>query len=470
MKKWMALVLALAMMICAAGAMAENPFTVTGTEGTDYSWNDSDSILTIETSGQTIKMASGVDETYARIEIADDVTSVTLESVKIGTSSGAAVEQLGAEKLTVTLVGANTLETDDWDCAALQQGTVMITENLDGSYTASGSHLIINGSGRLTAISADGAGIGGGSYGHAHVTIESGKVTATSGSDGAGIGGGYHGIGVVMISGGKVTATGGFSGAGIGGGNEGNGHVTIKGGTVNATGSSNGAGIGGGHQGIGVVEISGDSTVVVAKGGDSAAGIGGGYLGAGNVTITGGTVNAKSDSGAGIGGGYECTGYVTISGGKVTAKSDTEGIGSGGGMVPTVTLSSAAGKVFKVTANTEKSNPNNSNRLIKTYEALTNWMNEINATYKYFHYEEIDQTAGGQNPGGEQNPGGQKPNDGEGQPDDGMMEPSGTQEQSDNQQAAANANLPKTGDPSNLMLFTALLGASMAGLKLRRKH
>lgn len=280
--------------------------------------------------------------------------------------------------------------------------------------------------------SSYGAGIGGGNEGNGHVTIKGGKVTATSGSDGAGIGGGYHGIGVVMISGGKVTATGGFSGAGIGGGYLGAGDVTITGGKVNAEGFS-GAGIGGGQEGHGLV------------------------------TISGGEVDATSKTGAGIGGGYERTGYVTISGGKVTAKSDTEGIGSGGDMVPTVTLSSAAGKVFEVTANTEKSNPDNSNRLSKTYEDLTDWMNEINATYKYFHYEEIDQTAGGQNPGS------QKPNEGEGQPDDGMMEPSGTQEQPDNQQAVANANLPKTGDPSSLMLFTALLGASAAGLGIKKR-
>lgn len=134
MKKGFALVLTLVLTLCAVGALAaSNPFTVTdtsgtaGTDGTDYEWSDSGNLLTIMKSGLTISMASG-NSTSARIEIASNVTSVTLAGVKISAATGPAIEQLGTGTLTVTLEGDNVLETTADDYAALQQGSVTITK------------------------------------------------------------------------------------------------------------------------------------------------------------------------------------------------------------------------------------------------------------------------------------------------------------------------------------------------------
>ena len=160
--------------------------------------------------------------------------------------------------------------------------------------------------GILFAVDRSGcAGIGGGwNSAGGTVTVNGGKVTATSESIAAGIGGGFQGAGgTVTVNGGTVTATGGSNAAGIGGGKNGaGGTVTVNGGTVNATGEFNAAGIGGGVEGAGgTVTVNGGT--VTATGGEYAAGIGGGYKGAGGtVTVNGGTVTAiGGQDGAGIG-------------------------------------------------------------------------------------------------------------------------------------------------------------------------
>ncbi|MFR5602089.1 MAG: putative Ig domain-containing protein [Lachnospiraceae bacterium] len=171
--------------------------------------------------------------------------------------------------------------------------------------------------GDITALNKDGGGPGIGSYsGHAgRITITGGKVHATGGGNSAGIGSGFQGTsGTIWIGGdAEVTAVGGSYGAGIGGGYLADGGtITIEGGTVNATGG--GVPSSGGTAGIG--------------GGDGAAG--------GKITITGGYVEATgkamgSHGGAGIGGGSSHDGgEITITGGTVIATGDKYGAGIGG--------------------------------------------------------------------------------------------------------------------------------------------
>jgi len=186
-----------------------------------------------------------------------------------------------------------------------------------------------------------GAGIGGGSNGHAEdITINGGTVTATNLAYGAGIGGGQGGHGKrITINGGTVNALNHYRGAGIGGGYGNDGEdITIRGGEITAICRYEGAGIGGGPGGSGKnIKISGGTVTANANGGG--AGIGGGPSGhAENITINGGTVTAKSNSGgAGIGGGCYCDGKdIAISGGTVNATGSNgsrfgSGIGGGNG-------------------------------------------------------------------------------------------------------------------------------------------
>ena len=204
--------------------------------------------------------------------------------------------------------------------------------------------------GNITATSDDwGAGIGSGSYGTGTVEITGGEINATGGYLGAGIGGGCNGSGNVTISGGTITAVGGGDGddsgggAGIGGGYYNGATVTITGDAVikNASSTKYGAGIGGGNGSDGNVTISGNAKIENATGGYGAAGIGGGAfsspdkIGNGNVVIKD---NAKIDNvqggayGAGIGGGIYGLSNVTIEGNtKVNATGGAGGAAIGGG-------------------------------------------------------------------------------------------------------------------------------------------
>ena len=205
--------------------------------------------------------------------------------------------------------------------------------------------------GNITATTSDdwGAGIGSGSYGTGTVEITGGEINATGGYLGAGIGGGCNGSGNVTISGGTITAVGGGDGddsgggAGIGGGYYNGATVTITGDAVikNASSTKYGAGIGGGNGSDGNVTISGNAKIENATGGYGAAGIGGGAfsspdkIGNGNVVIKD---NAKIDNvqggayGAGIGGGIYGLSNVTIEGNtKVNATGGAGGAAIGGG-------------------------------------------------------------------------------------------------------------------------------------------
>ena len=188
-----------------------------------------------------------------------------------------------------------------------------------GIRAVEGSTLRINGTGTLTAIGRDGAGIGGGFF-------ENG--------------------GTIYINGGTIDATGCLDSAGIGGGFMGNGgNITIAGGTVTArssmeqVGFSHGAGIGGGLFGnSGNISITGG---IVTAYGSWGAGIGSGQLGnSENIYISGGTIvaNVLADPdfpyyvGAGIGGGMGSDGgVIIITGGVITANNEGNGAAIGGG-------------------------------------------------------------------------------------------------------------------------------------------
>ena len=137
-----------------------------------------------------------------------------------------------------------------------------------GKVIIEGGTIVATGGGSENASDTlGGAGIGGGGvgsvtsadyYSEIEVHIRDGKVTAVGTADGAGIGGGANlDGGIIAINGGQVEATGGrepsdiFGGAGIGGGDTaGVTSITIDGDAkVVARGSGAAAGIGGGKDG-----------------------------------------------------------------------------------------------------------------------------------------------------------------------------------------------------------------------------
>ena len=215
-------------------------FTVSGGK-LDVDFTFKDGVLTILTD-TALKITTNGTATTQRIEVAGNTSAnITLASVNIHTSSGAAfhIADNNTGKVSITLEGNNTLASGQ-NCAGLQKN------NANGSLT-------IQGTGTLTARGGDGAaGIGGGNGATgSNITIDGGTVTATGGNGAAGIGSGYsRGASDIKINGGTVTAIGGGGpegGAGIGSGALGfASSIKINGGTVTATGGAYGAGIGGG--------------------------------------------------------------------------------------------------------------------------------------------------------------------------------------------------------------------------------
>ncbi len=299
--------------IDADGAMktASNPMRITGETTTlDNAWYVVDSNVTID---ERISVSGAVN-----LILVDGCTLTANEG--IGVTDGNLLTIYGQTSGTGTLTATITKAEQKKACIGGESGDSGI--------------ITING-GKITATSTDSnnaysAVIGGGDGGAGYVTINGGTVTATANYGwGAAIGGGRNGAGNVTINGGTVTAIG-FQGAGIGGGNGGAGNVTIKDGNITATGGQYGAGIGGGNSGGGTIEINGGS--ITATGGQRGAGIGGGSSGGGTIEINGGTIIATgSDGGAGIGGGSVGGGTIEIKSGNITANGGDNGAGIGGG-------------------------------------------------------------------------------------------------------------------------------------------
>ncbi|MCD8312513.1 MAG: arabinogalactan endo-1,4-beta-galactosidase, partial [Firmicutes bacterium] len=262
-------------------------------ESGSCSYDDSNNQIIISSPGVYDIYGNGKTSTTIKVTASNGDVHIILVDVEIVSNDVSPLEIDCSSKVTIKLLGTNTLDASIVSgYAGLQKtstaNTLVITsEDGDGKTTGT-----LNAKGGELA-----AGIGGGNGGAgSNITISGGTVNATGGIGGAGIGGGNNGAGTVTINGGTVNATGGIGGAGIGGGYYGAGTVTIDGGTVNAYGGSNAAGIGGGKEGDGTVTIEGGA--VSATGGTDASDIGGGQNGSSNVSsseeITYGTIDACS--------------------------------------------------------------------------------------------------------------------------------------------------------------------------------
>jgi hypothetical protein len=358
-----------------------------GVSGTDYTYTTgTPNVLAIRSSTPlTISMASGPTATdVIAVAVPTGVSAnVALRNVSIDVSgiAGAAALDVDGGSLTLTLEGANNLQSAS-NRAGLQlqnYANLIITAASNGSsLNATGGRAGIGAGVSTNNVSADNAG---------NITINGGAITATGGADGgAGIGGGGGGdtssshSGNITINGGVIKATGGArGGAGIGGGfyHSSSGMISIGDGEIEATGGADGgAGIGGGYLNspVGAITITNNSRVnantnfnlggagIGGGRGDSpadsitisastittsshnyGAGIGGGNDDSGvtgaisiagaNVDVSGGASSGNTDGGAGIGGGFHASsvGSLTISGSTVTAVATACAAGIGGG-------------------------------------------------------------------------------------------------------------------------------------------
>ncbi len=359
-----------------AHAASAGGLTVTGgTDGTDYSYDETKHQLIVKTdtaltlsgkdNAMQIYIESGVD---ANLTL-NDIFINRYENNKQSMNSEAAVviEDDSPATVTLTIKGTNGY-LGGINAPAIQKNGDQGKLIFKGSTT---SKIQIETVAYLTA--CHGAAIGGsaGKNG-ANIQFESGRYDVTSFTSGAAIGGGNGAAGKnIVINGGTINAylqsLSGYTldqqfGAAIGGGYEGNGeNITINGGTVTAdvkgkdtSSSGRGAAIGGGsckdsidnvNKGVGRnIVINGGTVTATAY---HSAAIGGGLNsnGGSSITINGGFITATSTNAAAIGSGQTATevdtatvgtadSKVTITGGTVTAKngdaSPAIGVGDAG--------------------------------------------------------------------------------------------------------------------------------------------
>lgn len=330
-------------------AAPARPFTVSGTEGTDWYYEDDETLVIqsstpLTISGGSIQDADG-NTIKGRIKLADNISgtvNLTLNGVSSTVSTGSAFDLGKNNNVTINLADG----TDN----SFTSG-----ENYAGISLGDGTNLTINGGNAATNPNAGTLTANGGRYGagigrngqkadggstkdqSCSVTINGGNITAAGGYYGAGIGAGDSTyFGDITISGGNILANGGLGGAGIGGANNAAvGDIAISGGVINAESAGHGAGIGGGW---GSTADNGTITIqdsdVTAKSLQHGTGIGAGcQADSGLITIISGTIDATGgEDGAGIGASWigSCAG-INIKGGDITATGGNNGAGIGSG-------------------------------------------------------------------------------------------------------------------------------------------
>lgn len=305
--------------------------------------------------------------------------NIRLSGVRIESTGflTAPIELDGAERVTLTLSGANTLNAPQY-MAALQvnrYANLIIKGN--GSLTARGGisaagigggwksgvagapsgNIQIGGSVSISSFGGDfGAAIGGGEGGSSGqiVITDSAKVYALGGKNAAGIGSGSsaRSQNITITSSATVEASGGEGAAGIGCGRGGSASkITVsKQASVRAAGGLGGAALGSGELAAATMVAIGDDAVVRARGGEGAAAIGAGKnssLSVGvNISGLSSVFAIGGANGAGIGGTSLSAGNVTITDSasvETYGGTGAAGIGSGrGGTLDTVKIDSRA--------------------------------------------------------------------------------------------------------------------------------
>ena len=402
---FMTLALGIAGGIGVINAKAETlgDYTVTGgTKGTDYSYNSSNNVLTVNSSKA---ITVGADITTSKnghiyITGTQDV-NLTISSLKIVhmeysiKEAPIQIDDNYKGTVTITVLGTDNRISSAGTPAILKNGTA--------------GKLIINGSGSLQA-DASGYGItdtawpavigGDAGKGTGNIQIDNSKLTIHSYSGGACIGGGSSStIGTggsasnIVINGGTIVAaiapflttkgketdrTNFFAtniGAAIGAGGNGDADgIYIKGGTVTATVTSRlgtdiaGAAIGGGCNGAGKnIVIDGGSVTAKVNNNTCGCAIGSGlrdvsatsFTNDTSVTISGGYVNASGfERSAGIGGygsGFLAdNATVNITGGTVYATGGQYAPGIGGGRYSNAKVYISGGSVIATGGNSSK--------------------------------------------------------------------------------------------------------------------
>lgn len=280
-------------------------------------------VITSESSGSSIALTDGKNKiqsggTYTftgstsngkiEVDTADDV-KIILDNVSITNTSGAAIKSKGTGKLTIELVGENTIKSTD---KTADDPASAISGDADLEFKGSGSAMIsANGKG----IKAEGVlTFASGTYNitttddtihsNGDVAINGGTFTLNTGDDAV------HADGTLIISDGKVTVEKSHEGleANI---------LTIAGGEISVVASDDAINAQN-SDGTTRVGVSGDGKLTISGGKIYANSGGDGLDSNGTIEISGGEIYVDGPTSNGDG-AIDCDGEISITGGTLIA-------------------------------------------------------------------------------------------------------------------------------------------------------
>ncbi|MBQ3309490.1 carbohydrate-binding domain-containing protein [Candidatus Saccharibacteria bacterium] len=260
------------------------------------------------TKGGTYTFTGSTPNGKIEVETAEDV-KIILNGVSITNSSGAAIKSKGTGKLTIELVGDNTLVTTDNtadDPAAAISGDADLEITGTGSATVKANGKGIKADGNLTLGSAtlNVTSTDDTIHSNSNITIASGTYTLNTGDDA------IHSDGNLIVSDGKIVIEKSHEGIEsniieISGGDI---SVTASDDAINAQNSDGSSRIG--VSGDGALNISGGK-LYVNSGGD-------GLDSNGKISISGGEIYVDGPVNDGNG-AIDCDGEISITGGTLIA-------------------------------------------------------------------------------------------------------------------------------------------------------
>lgn len=283
---------------------------------------DQTTVVTSSTDGTAISLVEGKNKitqggtytftgTVADGKITVDTTAdvhIILKNVSITNKSGAAIKAKGTGKVTVELVGENTLVSADTNAdpagaissegslVLLGEGSAKITSN--GKGVKAESDLLV--SGGTWEIAAEDDAL----HSNGNITIDGGTFTLSTGDDA------IHADGTLVVNNGEINIIKSHEGI------EANA-IAISGGKISVVADDDGINAQN-SDGSTMIGVSGDSSLVISGGEIYVNADGDGLDSNGSIEISGGAIYVDGPTSDGDG-AIDCDGEISITGGTLIA-------------------------------------------------------------------------------------------------------------------------------------------------------
>lgn len=259
------------------------------------------------TKGGTYTFAGTVVDGKITVDTTDEV-HIILNNVSITNKSGAAIKTKGTGKVTIELVGENTLVSADTNAdpagAISSEGSLVVLGSGSAKITSNGkgikaeSELLVSG-GNLEITAEDDT-----LHSNGNITISGGVLTLNTGDDA------IHADGMLAVNDGEINIVKSHEGI------EAN-VVVINGGKISVVADDDGINAQN-SDGSSMIGVSGDGSLIISGGEIYVNADGDGLDSNGSIEISGGTIYVDGPANDGNG-AIDCDGEIKITGGTLVA-------------------------------------------------------------------------------------------------------------------------------------------------------